>query len=70
MESITISLNELKKLMRETFIDVLKDRKDLIEEAVKEFFSSKEIFLNFESICCNCSSSFLRGEEVTFSHLV
>ena len=36
MESITISLNELKKLMRETFIDVLKDRKDLIEEAVKE----------------------------------
>ncbi len=34
MEAIAISRNELKKLMRETFIDVLTYRKDLIEEAV------------------------------------
>ncbi len=34
METITINRNELKKLMRETFIDVLTDRKDLIEDAV------------------------------------
>ncbi|OGF61553.1 MAG: hypothetical protein A2Y62_01755 [Candidatus Fischerbacteria bacterium RBG_13_37_8] len=31
-----ISRNELKKLIRETFIDVLTNRKDLIEEAVIE----------------------------------
>lgn len=36
METITISRNELKKLMRETFIDVLTNRKDLIEDAVIE----------------------------------
>jgi hypothetical protein len=36
METITISPNELKKLMKETFIDVLTDRKDLIEDAVIE----------------------------------
>ena len=36
MESIIISRNELKKLIRETFIDVLTNRKDLIEEAVIE----------------------------------
>ena len=36
METITMSRNELKKLMQETFIDVLTDRKDLIEEAVIE----------------------------------
>ena len=36
METITTSRNELKKLMRETFIDVLIDRKDLIEGAVIE----------------------------------
>jgi lipoate-protein ligase B len=36
METITMSRNELKKLMRETFIDVLTHRKDLIEEAVIE----------------------------------
>ncbi len=36
METITISSAELKRLMRETFIDVLTERKDLIEEAVIE----------------------------------
>ena len=36
MEAIAISRNELKKLMRETFIDVLTHRKDLIENAVIE----------------------------------
>ena len=36
METITMSRNELKKLMKETFIDVLTDRKDLIEDAVIE----------------------------------
>jgi len=36
METITMSPNELKKLLRETFIDVLTHRKDLIEEAVIE----------------------------------
>jgi len=36
MDTITMSPNELKKLMKETFIDVLTDRKDLIENAVIE----------------------------------
>ena len=36
MESITVDRDELKKLMRETFIDVLIERKDLIENAVIE----------------------------------
>jgi lipoate-protein ligase B len=36
METIAISRNELKKLMRETFIDVLTNRKDLVEDAVIE----------------------------------
>ena len=36
METITITPNKLKKLMKETFIDVLTDRKDLIEDAVIE----------------------------------
>jgi lipoate-protein ligase B len=36
METVTVSPDELKKLMRETFIDVLTERKDLIEEAVIE----------------------------------
>lgn len=36
METITIARNELKELMRETFIDVLTKRKDLIEDAVIE----------------------------------
>ncbi len=36
MPTITMSRSELKKLMKETFIDVLTDRKDLIEDAVIE----------------------------------
>jgi len=36
METITMSRNELKRLMKETFIDVLTERKDLIEDAVIE----------------------------------
>ncbi len=36
MESITVYRDELKKLMREVFIDVLTERKDLIEDAVIE----------------------------------
>ena len=36
METVTMSRNELRKLMRETFIDVLTDRKDLIEDALIE----------------------------------
>lgn len=34
MGSITINSDELKRLIRETFIDVLTARKDLIEDAV------------------------------------
>jgi hypothetical protein len=34
METISVTRDELKKLMRETFIDVLTERKDLIEGAV------------------------------------
>ncbi len=36
MQTITISHDELKKLLRETFIDVLTERRDLIEDAVIE----------------------------------
>jgi lipoate-protein ligase B len=36
METITMSPNEFRKLLRETFIYVLTHRKDLIEEAVIE----------------------------------
>ena len=36
METITISRNELKKIILETFEDVLSARKDLIEDAVVE----------------------------------
>lgn len=36
MNDITVSSDELKRLMRETFIDVLSERKDLIEAAVIE----------------------------------
>lgn len=36
METITISRNELKKIIRETFVDVLTKRKDLIEDAIIE----------------------------------
>ena len=36
METIAISRNELKKIIRETFVDVLSDRKDLIGDAVLE----------------------------------
>jgi hypothetical protein len=36
METITVSPDELKKLMREAFIDVLTERRDLIEDAVLE----------------------------------
>ena len=36
METIAMSRNEFRRLMRETLIDVLTDRKDLIEDAVIE----------------------------------
>lgn len=36
METVTMSRNKLRELMRETFIDVLTKRKDLIEDAVIE----------------------------------
>ena len=36
METITISRRELKKIMKETFVDVLTSRRDLIEDAVIE----------------------------------
>lgn len=36
METITINRKELKKIIRETFEDVLSDSKDLISEAVFE----------------------------------
>jgi lipoate-protein ligase B len=36
MQTVTIGANELKELMRETFIDVLTERRDLIEDAVIE----------------------------------
>lgn len=36
METITISRSELKKIIRETFVDVLTKRKDLIEDAIIE----------------------------------
>ena len=34
MQTNTITPHELKKLMRDTFIDVLTERRDLIEDAV------------------------------------
>ncbi len=36
MESKEISKNELRELMKEAFISVLTERKDLLEEAVSE----------------------------------
>jgi hypothetical protein len=36
MDVIRIESDNLKKMMRETFIDVLTQRRDLIEEAVIE----------------------------------
>jgi hypothetical protein len=36
MDTITINRKELKKIIRETFKDVLSDSKDLISEAVLE----------------------------------
>jgi len=36
METITLNRDELKRLMREAFVDVLTERKDLIENAVIE----------------------------------
>jgi lipoate-protein ligase B len=36
MGTITINSDELKKLLKETFLDVLTSRKDLIEDAVIE----------------------------------
>ncbi len=36
MQNITIGTNELRKLMRDAFIDVLTERRDLIEDAVLE----------------------------------
>lgn len=36
METITINQNDLKKLLRETFVEVLTRRKDLIEDALVE----------------------------------
>jgi lipoate-protein ligase B len=36
MNTVTIKSNELRKMMHETFIDVLTERKDLIENAVIE----------------------------------
>jgi lipoate-protein ligase B len=36
METVAISRNELKILMKETLIDVLTNRKDLIEDTVVE----------------------------------
>ena len=36
MEAIAMSRDEFKKLMREAFIDVLTERRDLIEDAVIE----------------------------------
>lgn len=36
MNTITINRKELKKIIRETFEDVINDKKDLIGEAVVE----------------------------------
>ncbi len=36
MEAIAMSRSEFKRLIKETFIDVLTKRKDLIEDAVIE----------------------------------
>jgi hypothetical protein len=36
MATITISRGELKKIMQETFVGVLSNRRDLIEDAVVE----------------------------------
>ena len=36
MQTITMKANEMKKLIRETCIDVLTERKELIEDAVIE----------------------------------
>ncbi|MBI4691262.1 MAG: hypothetical protein HY754_13515 [Nitrospirae bacterium] len=36
MGTITISQDDLKMMIKETFIEVLKERKDLLEEAIIE----------------------------------
>lgn len=36
METISISRKELKQIIRETFVDVLSERRDLISDAVLE----------------------------------
>ncbi len=36
METLTIKSDELRRIMRETFIEVLTNRRDLIEDAVIE----------------------------------
>ncbi len=38
METVVISRNELKKIMRETFVDALVKQKDLIQDAIRETF--------------------------------
>ena len=48
MQTITMSPNELKKLMRETFIDVLTERKDLIEDAVIEAIEDIGLAISME----------------------
>lgn len=48
METVTISRNELKKLMKDTFVDVLTQRKDLIEDAVIEAIEDMGLAISME----------------------
>jgi len=48
METITISRNELKKLMKDIFVDVLTQRKDLIEDAVIEAIEDMGLAISME----------------------
>ena len=51
METIAMSRDEIKKLMKEAFIDVLTDRKDLIEDAVIEAIEDVGLGVAMEEGC-------------------
>ncbi len=48
METVSMSRDEIRELIRETFIDVLTERKDLIEDAVIEAIEDMGLGLAME----------------------
>ena len=48
METLNISKNELKKLMKEAMISALTERKDLLEDAVSEAILDMKLGLAME----------------------